>query len=108
MRGLYGDELPPLVYLYRVSRPSPEGVLDALTRDPLLRALTTGRFEPLRSPAEQRQAVLAFGGTVPSTCPVLLRGSSWTAFDLTPIMPQLRSAFDRYPIPHVKDMPPPR
>jgi Dolichyl-phosphate-mannose-protein mannosyltransferase len=108
LRGLYQERLPHLVYLYRVLRPTPQNVAMMLARDPLLRALTTGSFDPLPSADAQRRAVQAFRGEVPATCPVLMRSGNWRVFDMAPIMPELVRRFGSAPIPTLREMPAPR
>ena len=104
LRGLYGDKLPRLLYLYHVGRP----VQQVLAYDPLLRLLTTGTATPLASPQAQLQAVAAFEGTGAAACPILARGNEWRVFDMTPIMPLLLPLLNQAPIPTLKDMPAPR
>lgn len=108
VRGLYHGELPHLVFLYRVSRPSPENVAAALAQDPMLRALTTGSFDPLTAPEAQQRAVKAFRGEIPAACPILVRGGNWRVFDMRPILPEVARRFGGAPIPKLKDMPAPR
>ncbi len=108
LRGLYHGQLPRLVYLYRVMRPTPENTGMAVARDPLLRALTTGSFEPLRSAEQQRRAAQAFRGEMPAACPILMRSGNWAVFDMTPILPELLGRLGSFPIPKLKDMPAPR
>jgi hypothetical protein len=108
LRGLYGDDLPRLIYMYRVVPNTASGVAAALGADPLLRALTAGAFAPLSSPQERDRAAAAFAGERASACPTLLRGSDWVAFDMTPVLPQLLAVVSRYPIPRLSDMPAPR
>jgi len=108
LRGLYQDRLPHLVFLYRVLWPTPQNVAAMLARDPLLRALTTGSFDPLSSADAQRHAVQAFRGEVPAACPILVRSGNWRVFDMTPIMPELLRRISAEPIPKLKEMPAPR
>ncbi|MGH3055328.1 MAG: hypothetical protein ACRDL7_10170, partial [Gaiellaceae bacterium] len=108
VRGLYHDELPHLVFLYRVMRPTPENIAAMLTQDPMLRALTTGSFEPLTTPELQQKAVQAFRGTVPAACPILVRSGNWCVFDMRPILPEIARRFGSEPIPKLKEMPAPR
>lgn len=108
LRGLYHDRLPRLLFVYRIGQPTSANVQRALEYDSLLRALTTGRFEPLASPAARQQAERAFRGAAPATCPVLVRGSDWSCFDMTPLLPELLRSFSSFPIPRLKDLPPPR
>jgi hypothetical protein len=108
LRGLYHDQLPHLVFLYRVLRPTPENIAATLARDPLLRVLTTGSFDPLLTPDAQRRAVQAFRGDIPAACPVLVRSGNWRVFDMTPILPDLAHRISGEPIPKLKEMPAPR
>ena len=108
LRGLYNEKLPHLVFLYRVLGPTPQNIGATLTQDPVLRALTTGSFDPLPSPEAQRQAVQAFRGETPAVCPILIRSGNWRVFDMAPIMPELLRHISAEPIPKLKDMPAPR
>lgn len=108
LRGLYQEQLPPMVYLYNIYAPTPRNIRRRLADDPLLRALTIGSFEPLASEEQIERAVQAFRGEVPAFCPITVRGGSWRSFDLTPLMPVLRSSFRNVSIPKLKEMPAPR
>jgi len=108
IRGLYHEELPHLVFLYRVPRPTPENVTATLAHDPMLRALTTGSFEPLTTPEAQQRAARAFRGDVPAVCPILARGGNWRVFDMRPVLPEIARRYGNSPIPKLKEMPPPR
>ncbi len=108
LRGLYAEKLPHLVFLYRIFGPTPQNIAATLAQDPLLRILTTGSLDPLPSDDAERRAVRAFRGEEPAACPVLLRGGSWSVFDMTPIMPELMRRFSAEPVPKLREMPAPR
>ena len=108
LRGLYGDAIPQLLYLYRVGPITAANIHGARASDALLRGLTTGSFAPLLSPDQVDRATRAFTGEVAAACPILARGIDWVCFDMTPIRTQLLREFGAYPIPTPADLPAPR
>lgn len=107
VRELYAPAAPHLVFLYRVVPPTAEAVASLFDRDPLLRALLTGSFDTPPTAAAHARAVAVFQGTSAPACPILVRGSNWRVFDLTPIQPKLLRRFSAS-APPLRDMPPPR
>jgi len=108
LRDLYTEQMPHLLYLYEVPASAPQAVAETLTRDPLLRGLTMGRFVAFDSSETHGRAVRAFLGDGPSACPILARGSTWRVFDMAPIQAELVRQMRGFGIPMLKDLPTPR
>jgi 4-amino-4-deoxy-L-arabinose transferase-like glycosyltransferase len=106
LRDLYGGQLPNLVYVYRLAQTSPPAIAAAVERDELLRLLVTGHTRAL----SEGKLGVALGAVLSgrgSHCPILLRGQSWVAFDMRPVIDPILRLYAGGTVPTLREMPPP-
>lgn len=106
LRKLHGGRLPRLVYVYTFRDGSMAGVAAALETDSLLRLLVSGHTRRAADPVERGHALRALL-EAGSHCPILLRGPTWVAFDMSPVTETIMRLYAGHGTPAIRDMPPP-